>query len=533
MQERRSQKRERRSRRNRLIVTLRSQGNSQSTIAKELGCDKRTVRRVLSPQCKPKKNNPSALDPFRPLIRKLVLEDELTAVRVLEEIQAVGYASGYTILKQYIRTFRPKARRRPHERFETDPGKQGQVDLSPYTVLLGQTPTKVVCFSLIFGFSRWQFIYFLLHADVHSVCHCHVMAFEEAGGAPHEILYDRMKQVVLESFKDGVIFHPLFDALAAHYGFTAIPLQPGYCEGKGKVEKPFQYVEGNFLKGRVFHNLDDLNAQAKVWRNEKAEREHRTTREQPVERFEKERPLLLPLPPARFNAAVMEPRLVGDDYCVAWETNRYSVSPSLIGKDAWARVLMGKLQVLIGDEVVAEHLLRDTRHKRYVLPEHEAEFYRKSRSSYVLGEQFARLCSAAADFEKGLREEKRSAAGYHMSRILQLSEKVGVPRVAEALRHAARYQAFDSHAVERIVTGRHPPKSSRAPSPAGALPEKLGEFLKGAGEFQRGVGAYQKLALPPEAGPVKEESPDGERGDGPSDGAAEETSPATPRAKPR
>ena len=446
---------------------------------------------------------------------------------MLEEIRQVGYAGGYTILKVFIRTFRPKALRRPHERFETDPGKQAQVDLSSYTVLLGPSPVKVVCFSMVFGFSRWQFIHFLFHADVHSVCHCHVMAFEEAGGVPEEILYDRMKQVVIASFKEGVVFHPLFDQLVAHHGFTAIPLAPGYCEGKGKVEKPFQFVEGNFLPGRVFHDLDDLNAQAKAWRTEKAGRLHRTTHEQPAERFEQERPLLRPLPAGRFDAAVTEVRVVGDDYCVAWETNRYSVWPDLVGREAWARALMGKLEVRVGDEVVV-HVLRYTRHTRYVLPEHEAEFYRRSKSGEVLSEQFARLGATAAEFEKGLREEKRSAAGYHMSRILQLAEKVGVPRVAEALRHAARYQAFDSHVVERIVTGRQPPRARSVGS--SALPERLGEFLKGAGDFQREAGAYKKLASSPED---KKEGRDGQRGDGPAGGDAEEAQPAPPRRKPR
>lgn len=460
----------------------------------------------------------------------------MSSVRVLEELSAIGYSGGYTILKQFVRSFRPKSGRRPHQRFETAPGEQGQVDLSTYTLLLGQTPTKLVCFSFIFGFSRWQFIHFLLHADAHSVSHCHVMAFEEAGGVTHEVLYDRMKQVVLESFKDGVVFHPLFERLVAHYGFTAIPLAPGYCEGKGKVEKPFQYVEGNFLAGRVFHDLEDLNAQAKAWRNDKAERFHRTTHEQPVERLDQERLRLLPLPPERFDAALMEPRLVGDDFCVPWETNRYSVSPTLVGRQAWARVLMGKLEVLLGKEVVAEHALRDTRHQRYVLPEHEAEFYRSSKSSHLLGEQFARLGPTAPQFEKGLREHKRTAAGYHMSRILQLAQKVGIPRVAEALRHAARYQAFDSHAVERIVTGRHPRKTSRAPSPQGALPQRLGEYLKGAGEFQRSLDAYLEPtpsplpAAPPE---TLQGGPDGQRRDGPADLPAQEAPPAAPRPKPR
>jgi len=495
---------------------------------------------VVKPKPRPKKQRPSKLDEYRPLVRKLVLEDELTSVRVLEEIRATGYAGGYSILRDFVRGFRPKSRRTPHERFETEPGEQAQVDLSPYTLLLGQTPTKVVCFSMIFGFSRWHFIHFLLHADVHSVCHCHVMAFDEAGGVAVEILYARMKQVVLESFKEGVVFHPLFERLVAHYGYTAIPLEPGYCKGKGKVEKPFQYVEGNFLAGRVFHDLDDLNAQAKVWRDEKAERIHGTTREQPVARLDQERPRLLPLPPERFDAAEIEPHGVGDDYCVPWETNRYSVWPDLVGRQVWVKVLMGKLQVVLGedgeDKVVAEHRLGSGRFQRYVLPEHAAAFYRKGRRSHLLGEQFARLGSAAAEFERGLREDKRTAAGYHMSRILELAAKVGTPRVAEALRHAARYRAFDCHAVERIVKGRHPRHTRRSPSPAAALPDKLADFLKGAGEFQRGPDAYQKLApapLPTSPQTEKEEVPDGQRRDGPADRLAEEAAPAAPRPKPR
>ena len=85
---------------------------------------------------------------------------------------------------------------------------------------------------MVFSYSRWQFIRFTPTANAHSVCHSHVLAFEKAGGVPHEILYDRMKQVVLESYADHVVFHPLFAALVKHYGFKPIPLAPGYKEGK-------------------------------------------------------------------------------------------------------------------------------------------------------------------------------------------------------------------------------------------------------------------------------------------------------------
>jgi transposase len=325
--DRRQRRRERRGQRDALIKKLKGDGHSIKAIASELGIDPHTVRRALGRALRPeRKRRASKLDPFKPLVRKLVLTDELSCVRVLEEIRAVGYAGSDFPVKTYVRTFRPKRSRRPHLRFETAPGVQGQVDLSPYTVLLSCVPTPVVCFSLVLGYSRWHFIRFVLHADVHSVCHSHVLAFEDAGGVPHEILYDRMKQVVLESHKDGVVFHPLFERMAEHYGYRAVPLAPGYKEGKGKVENPFRYVEGNFLAGRTFHDLDDLNQQARRWLEQTARvRVHRTTHEQPVARLAQEQPALIPLPRTRFEAGVVVTRLVGDDFCVPLDTNRYSV----------------------------------------------------------------------------------------------------------------------------------------------------------------------------------------------------------------
>lgn len=455
---------------------------------------RRTLRRELRRE---RKKCPSKLDPFKPLIHKLVITDELSCVRVLEEIRAVGYTGGDTVLKTYIHGFRPKPRRRPHLRFETDPGVQGQVDLSPYTVLLSGEPTPVVCFSLVLGYSRWHFIRFLLHADVHSICHCHVLAFEDASGVPQEILYDRMKQVVLESHKDGVVFHPLFERLAQHYGFRAVALAPGYKEGKGKVENPFRYVEGNFLAGRTFHDLGDLNQKAVTWLNETARvRVHRTTREQPAARLTVEQPALIPLPRTRFEAGMVVTRLVGADFCVPYDTNRYSVPPRFASRSAKVRVIEGRLEIEIDGEVVAAHPLRSTRHKRYVAPEHEAEFRATCTSRHVLKQQFQNLGPIAESFANGLVEMHGGAAGYHMSQILKLADKFGVSRVAEALRHAARYGSYDHNAIARIVAAK--PK----PAPRGAVEEQgdpkapSKKYLQGAGEHQRSLAGYRVLSTP-------------------------------------
>jgi hypothetical protein len=273
-----------------------------------------------------------------------------------------------------------------------------------------------------------------------------------------------------------------------------VPLAPGYKEGKGKVENPFGYVEGNFLLGRRFHDWADFQAQTQWWLSERAwVRVHRTTHERPLERLERERPHLIGLPERRFEAAIMVPRLIGDDFCVAWETNRYSVPPRYTGKTAWARVLEGRLEVVLESEIIAAHELRASRGQRYVAPEHEAEFRQHWTSRQVVREQFVALGSAAAAFAAGLDQERKGAAGYHMRQILTLAERVGAAHVAEALRHAQRYGAFDCHAVARIVAGK-PPRRRLALQPQSLTPSNLGAYLKGAGTHQRSPAQYQTLA---------------------------------------
>jgi hypothetical protein len=169
------------------------------------------------------------------------------------------------------------------------------------------------------------------------------------------------------------------------------------------------------------------------------------------------------------------------------------------------RVLEGVLEVEVGGDVVASHRIRAAAHRRFILPEHEAAFRERSSSSRLLAEQFARLGSAAQQFAEGLRRSRGGAAGYHMGQILRLADRIGVLRVAEALRHAHRYGAYDWRSIERIIAGKKPPHSTRGSDAAAPVPQRIREYLRGAGSFQRPVEAY----LPPSTSADKQESNDG------------------------
>ena len=82
------------------------------------------------------------VDPFRGIIEARLAEfPKLTAMRLLAEIRAAGYAGGYTQLKEYVRRVRPTPIAEPVVRFETPPGQQAQ---APRSTLRTQAQTPIV-----------------------------------------------------------------------------------------------------------------------------------------------------------------------------------------------------------------------------------------------------------------------------------------------------------------------------------------------------------------------------------------------------
>ncbi len=79
---------------------------------------------------------------------------------------------------------------------------------------------------------------------------------------------------------------------------------PYYPQAKGKVERPFDYVEKNLLNGRSFRTLEHLNEVTRWWLADVNDRRiHGTTRRTPLELHEQEQPRLIGLPTLRFDTA--------------------------------------------------------------------------------------------------------------------------------------------------------------------------------------------------------------------------------------
>ena len=119
-----------------MILDLHRQGLTVSAIARELGIDRKTVRKCIArglepPVYGPRKPRKRWIDPFVQYLRERVTAyPGLTGRRLLRELRERGYEGGYTAVTDELREIRPAPLPAFEIRFETPPGDQAQVDFA-------------------------------------------------------------------------------------------------------------------------------------------------------------------------------------------------------------------------------------------------------------------------------------------------------------------------------------------------------------------------------------------------------------------
>jgi transposase len=364
-----------------MILDLHRQGLSVSAIARQLEHDRKTVRKYIerglaAPAYGPREPRPTVVTPFAPYLRERIANfPELTGSRLLREIRELGYAGGYTAVKDFLRTIRPRAQQAFERRFETPPGKQAQVDFAFFRTVFTDQPGAeriVWLFSLVLGHSRMMWGRFVAHQDLQTVLRCHIAAFEALGGAPAEILYDRMKTAVLGEVDDqGIAYNRKLLDLATHYRFLPKACAPYRAKTKGKVERPFRHVREDFFLGGSFRNLDDLNAQFRHWLDTVANpRRHATTGRIVLEHFAEEKPYLKALPAMPFTVVLTLDRRITRDGMVSVGGNLYSVPDSTRRRVVEVHTLANEIRILEDDQLIAVHPVLEGRGQRRIAGGH-------------------------------------------------------------------------------------------------------------------------------------------------------------------
>lgn len=339
---------------------MKATGKSIRAISRETGHSRNTIRRYLRaeglPERKPRSRRSSKLDPFKPLLHQYMDQGIYNCEVLFRLLQEQGYQGGRTILKDYVKAFRPPKQLPAVQRYETRPGEQAQVDwgICEYMDPEGQVH-KVPVFVMVLGYSRAIYVEFAKRCDIHSFLRCLVHAFEYFGGIPDIVLTDQMKTVILGMGDDRKPrWHTLFADFAATMGFVPRVCRVRRPQTKGKVERIIRYVKENFLPGCCFIDLEDLNRQALAWCDEKNQRVHGTTGERPWDRLKQEK--LKPLPSQESWAPYLrETRRVSQDGFVSYDGVRYGVPWHYSGREVTVCDRRGKVEIWIGVKRIACH----------------------------------------------------------------------------------------------------------------------------------------------------------------------------------
>lgn len=437
------------------ILDLKQRGLSIRAIARKLGLDRKKIRTALGvPAAAP---HLSKLDRFQEIIREKHAKG-LSAPRILRELRPLGYTGSLTILKDFLRSLGPRKRaRKAFRRFETKPAEEGQADWSPYRVPIAGIPTVVHCFSLILCFSRRMFMAFYRNERLPTLLCAHTDAFRYLGGLPTRLVYDNMGAVTVGRLDGKPLWNPTFLAFSKHHGFEPFAHRPRHKERSGKVERPFHYLENDFLKDSTFESWEDLQHRTRVWLDTIANvRKHSTTGRFIHEAYEEEKPLLISPAAVPFASERREVRKVLSDATVSLDASFYPVPASLVGRHVTIRVFPMHVEILdAAGDIVVRHAIPD-RPMRVPAPPDPTPQDRERFSATVLESRFLALFPGAEPFLHGLKRRMNALTPIHLRRIERLVDLYGCVHVTSAIEHASSYGNYNAAALARILEQSHP-----------------------------------------------------------------------------
>jgi len=344
-----------------MLRDLFNEGLSISEIARQTSYDRKTIRKYINSETPPmRKEQPrksGKLDPFKDYILSRLNEHPFSAMRLYREVQDQGFTGKYGIVKNFIRGVRPKIDVPAVYRYETKPGVQGQVDWAECgKIEIDGKIRKLYCFTMVLGFSRMRYAEFTLQIDIFNLLQCHLNAFNYFGGYPQEILYDNMKQIVLDRkpISSDSTWNSKFEDFFKHYGFIPRLCRPYRPQTKGKIESTVKFVKKDFFMGGKFSSFTDLNLQLQQWLSRVNLSVHGTTHEVPLERLTLEglNKIIEVMP---YIVTKEESRKISSDSHLSYLGNKYSVPYKFAGRTARLQIRDTTFSVFVGNELVCRH----------------------------------------------------------------------------------------------------------------------------------------------------------------------------------
>jgi transposase len=442
------------------ILELNAKGVSKHEIAQVLRLSRLTVRKVLRSNSTnvPEIQRAEKAEPYREQILDLLTSCKGNLVRVHEELVAGGAVLSYPALTGFCRRQgigqTPIV---PAGQYHFEPGVEMQHDTSPHTVEVGGRKYKAQTASAVLCYSRMLF--FQINPTFQRF-DCKVFltdALRYTDGVVERVMIDNTHVVVLRGTGREMIPVPEMEAFAERFGFRFVAHQIGNANRSARVERPFSFIENNFLAGRTFAGWEDLNQQARQWCDKVNSTYKKHIRAVPRELFAVERMHLKPLPAWIPEVYRLHQRTVDVEGYVSVNSIRYSVPVAWIGHRVEVRETRDKIEI----EMDARHIVTHARavtplSQRVTLAAHRPPRGEGVKRSDPHPEEKAIVEAApeTALYVAALKQKSRKVVALALRQLLRLLREYPREPFLAAVREAARYGLYDLDRLERMILRR-------------------------------------------------------------------------------
>ena len=431
-------------------------------IARELHISKNTVKSLIKKEDEPKYSrsvSPTSIDDYKDKIREWYLDKryDYIGTRIFNEMTKLGYQGTINPIYRYLETLneeKSSISKRATVRFETPPGDQAQFDWGEYQMLIAGVEVKIYCFTMILSYSRKKAAICSMAVNGVAIYEAIQDLFIELGGVTKELVIDNPKALVI-GHKKGQEVDFNHSALKL---FTYLGTEPNAClplrpRTKGKIEKPNQYIEEQFIKGNRFRTMDELNTEIKQFMREWNKKNHGTTKRIPDEMFEEEKSSLKKFYNKKVIDTELEIRTVSTDSFVTVGTNKYSIPVKYVDKQVKIRIVYGYILEIYDFDLrlIKSCAILEGKHKKFEeMADYKDIAVRVPTSIPEIRRVFEKTFNHGIEFYE-LLSRVTNQPHFHAREFLKLKDLYDVCDLDIILKHCLENRIFKINNIKSLI----------------------------------------------------------------------------------
>jgi hypothetical protein len=345
---------------------------------------------------------------------------------------------------------------------QTAYGQEAQVDFGEQWMRTTEGQRiKVYFMAIVLSRSRYKHISFTDRPFTSALAvKAHQLAFDFFEGVPHKILYDQDKVFIHDEYGGDVVLTNTFRRYIESEPCKVVFCRKADPQSKGKVENVVKYVKQNFLRGRTFYSLTQLNEEAIKWLDRTANtKKHGSTHKVPKSEWLIEKSHLLAVKNGNnelLTESIRRSYKVRKDNTVAYKSNFYTVpTGTYVDKSSsvWLEAKEDHLHIYSKDDdrFIARHpvsilrgqLIRNNDHLR------DKQCSLKEKEKRVLN--LLDHDQSSTQYLHSLHADKPRYYHDHLREIIKILQYVEVKLVKVAMHKCLAMEIYNAYDLHKMI----------------------------------------------------------------------------------